>query len=178
MESSPAYSSGRWQIWAAVALGLLLAGAVWFKVANRKVAAPDTSTGSPGVAANSNGETGKVLAGTAATYSEFTQEGYDKAKKDGKVIFLKFYGDWSPISKQADEPVLVAGFNQLSDKKVAGFRVHYADGKNGAVEDALAKEFNVKAEGTKVVVKNGKVVSTTTGSWTAEQFTTEIGKGL
>jgi hypothetical protein len=165
----------RWPIIAAVAGVIVVGLIIWLALDRRTVTAPSTSTGST---ATSNTETGKVLAGSVATYSQFTEAGYNKAKKDGKIIFLKFYGDWSAISTKVDEPVLEAGFNQLSDKKVVGFRVHFADGKNGSVEDALAKEFNVKTEGTKVIVKDGKAVVTSADSWTAEQFTQEINKAL
>lgn len=172
--STPSNWLRRWPVVAAIAGAIVIGLLIWFAIDRRTVTAPATSTGG----ATSNTETGVVLAGSVATYSQFTETAYNQAKKDGKVIFLKFYGDWSAISTKVDEPVLEAGFNQLSDKKVVGFRVHFADGKNGVVEDALAKEFDVKTEGTKVIVKDGKAVVTSTDSWTADQFTQEINKAL
>lgn len=117
--------------------------------------------------------TGKKLAGTSSQYLEFTQADYVQAQKEGKIIFLDFYADWCPICR-AEAPAIQEGFNNLSNEKVVGFRVNFKDAQTDDAEKALAKEFNIPTQHTKVVLKDGKEIVRSSDAWDAETFDKEM----
>lgn len=123
--------------------------------------------------------TGNRLAGTTAPYLEFNQADYDVALAANKIIVLDFYANWCPICR-AEEPALFAGFNSLTSDhdRVVGFRVNYNDDDTDAAEEALAEQFGVTYQHTKVILKNGESILTTQNTWTAEQLRAEVEAAL
>ncbi len=118
---------------------------------------------------------GKVLAGKNSKYIEFNLEDYKKAKSEGKIIFLDFYANWCPICR-AEFLEILSGFNELSSDDVVGFRVNFNDSETDEAEKALAKEFKIPYQHTKVILVDGKVVLKDGDSWDKETFLNEIGK--
>lgn len=116
---------------------------------------------------------GKVLAGKNAQYLEFNTEDYQKAKAEGNTIFLDFYANWCPVCR-AEEPIIYEGFNELESDKVVGFRVNYKDNETSDDEKALAKEFDITYQHTKVILKNGKQVLKTQDTWDKDTFNQEL----
>jgi len=168
-----AFQSPRPYFVVAIILALLVAVVLWSNLSRQKTTETTGSTPT-----NPAGYDGTLIAGSTTPFYEFTPLGYETAKKEGKVILLNFAASWSGISTIAEAPVLKAGFDGLKTDKLVGFRVHYKDGANKAVEDQLAQEFDVQSEHTKVIVKKGKVISKTTESWTDEDFIKETTKAL
>jgi thiol-disulfide isomerase/thioredoxin len=119
--------------------------------------------------------TGIVIAGKASPYLEFTQEGYETALKDKKVIVLNFYADWCPICR-AELPDVKAAFDALDNRDVVGFQVNYNDPDTDAPEKALAKQYGVTYQHTKVILKDSQQVLKETAQWSKEEFITEINK--
>lgn len=117
--------------------------------------------------------TGKKLAGTSSQYLEFTQADYVQAQKDGKIIFLDFYADWCPICR-AEAPAIQEGFDNLNNENVVGFRVNFKDAQTDDAEKALAKEFNIPTQHTKVVLKDGKEILRSSDAWDADTFASEM----
>lgn len=107
---------------------------------------------------------GNRLAGTVTSYLEFTQSDYDQAVAAGNIIVLDFYANWCPICR-AEEPALFSSFNALNDPNVVGFRVNYNDDDTDDAEDALADQFGVTYQHTKVIVRNGQVELKTQNTW-------------
>ncbi|HLD06129.1 MAG TPA: TlpA disulfide reductase family protein [Candidatus Nanoarchaeia archaeon] len=122
-----------------------------------------------------NGYAGAVLAGSASPYLAFTMQDYEKAKAEGKVILLNFYASWCPICR-AEEPEALAAFNELDQEKVIGFRVNYRDSETDDAEQALAKEFGIPYQHTKVILKDGKQLLKAPDSWDKERYLAEIAK--
>ena len=123
-----------------------------------------------------DGYTGKVLAGTEATkYIEFNKADYNKALKEKKKILLYFYASWCPICR-AEQPDTFAAFNEINDSDLIGFRVNYRDSDTDADEEALAKEFGVSYQHTKVILKNGERVGKFPDSWDKERYLEELAK--
>lgn len=115
---------------------------------------------------------------TETNYQVFNQADYEKAKNEGKVIFLNFYANWCPICR-AEEPDLKAGFDNLKTDKIAGFRVNYNDSDTDSAEKALAKEFGITYQHTKVVLKKGeKVLGPLIEQWDSETLVKELNKFL
>jgi thiol-disulfide isomerase/thioredoxin len=138
----------------------------------------NTTTVDQGQSADSGkvvaGFSGKVLAGSTSPYVSFTKADYQKAKAEGKIVFLDFFANWCPICR-AEAPEIKAGFDSLTRTDVVGFRVNYNDPDTDNDEKALAKQFNVPYQHTKIILKNGKEVFRSGDAWTAEDFSKAIG---
>lgn len=119
--------------------------------------------------------TGKLLAGTASEYREFNQKDYEKALKEDKIIFLDFYANWCPICR-AEAPEITAGFNNLNNDKIIGFRVNYNDSDTDKDEKELAAKFQVTYQHTKVILENGQVILKDLDQWDKQRFTEELAK--
>jgi len=120
---------------------------------------------------------GMVLAGTRAPLLDFQKSDYDKAVVSGKLVLLYFYADWCPICK-AEFPKMQAAFNGLATDQVTGFRVNYKDNFTDADEVALAKQFGVAYQHTKVFVKGGSQLSKHPDSWDEVRYAKEINDRL
>lgn len=121
--------------------------------------------------------TGTVLAGISAPLLDFKKVDYDEALKTDKLIVLYFYANWCPICK-AEAPLLEEAFSQLKTDKVIGFRVNYKDDQTDKDEEALAKQFGVPYQHTKVFVKNGERVLKSPESWDTARYLKEINAEL
>jgi len=120
---------------------------------------------------------GAVLAGKSAPLLDFTKADYDVAVKSDKLVVLYFYANWCPICK-AEFPVMQGVFNGLSTDNVIGFRVNYNDDQTDADEKALAKQFGVAYQHTKVFVKNGQRILKSPEGWDDKRYDTEINSAL
>ncbi|MBI2233088.1 MAG: thioredoxin family protein [Candidatus Aenigmarchaeota archaeon] len=118
---------------------------------------------------------GTVLAGSKAQLLDFTKADYDKAIASDKLVVLYFYADWCPICR-AEVPKLYDAFNELSTEKVVGFRVNFNDGSTDNDERALAKQFGVPYQHTKVFLKNGQIVLKSPETWDKARYLSEINK--
>ena len=117
---------------------------------------------------------GKVLAGTTSPYIEFNKADYEKALSENKKILLYFYASWCPSCKK-EQPELFAAFGQLNDPDIVGFRVDYNDNED-ADEKALARQFGVAYQHTKVILKDGKQVAKFPDSWSKQRYLDELMK--
>jgi thiol-disulfide isomerase/thioredoxin len=118
---------------------------------------------------------GEVLAGTSAPLLDFTKADYDKAVQSDRLIVLYFYATWCPICR-AEVPKLSAAFDQLGTDDVIGFRVNYNDGDTDADEEALAREFGVAYQHTKVFLRGGQRLLKAPDSWDTARYLSEISK--
>mgnify|MGYP001616163737 CR=1 FL=1 len=116
---------------------------------------------------------GNLLAGTTSPYREFTKADYDNALAEGKVILLYFYASWCPLCK-AEQQETFAAFNELQEENIIGFRVNYKDSDTGEDEEALAKEFGVTYQHTKVILKDGKRILKAPDSWDKQRYLDEL----
>ena len=123
-----------------------------------------------------NSYTGKVLAGTEKTkFLEFNKADYDKALKEKKKILLYFYANWCPICKR-EQPDTFAVFDEINDADLIGFRVNYRDSDTDSDEEALAKEFGVSYQHTKVILKDGQRIGKWPDTWDKQRYLDELRK--
>ena len=128
-----------------------------------------------------NGETmmkysGAVLAGTLAPVLDFNKTDYDAAIASDKLVVLYFYANWCPICKEETKNSLYPAFSELTTDRVVGIRVNYKDSDTDKDEEALARQFGIAYQHTKVFVKNGKQVLKAPDSWDKARYLTEINK--
>ncbi len=117
----------------------------------------------------------ELLSGKQAKYYTFTQEAYEQALKENKIILLYFYANWCPICR-VEQPSTKAAFDELSNENIIGFRVNYKDSDTDMDEQALAKEFQIPYQHTKVIIKDGKQVLKAPDSWNKARYIEELEK--
>lgn len=121
-----------------------------------------------------NGYMGEMLAGSSERpLLEFDQADYEKAVANNKLIVLYFYANWCPVCKE-EFPKMQAAFNDLTEGDVVGFRVNYNDDTVTAEEEALAREFGVAYQHTKVILQGDERVLKSPESWEEERYLNEI----
>lgn len=123
------------------------------------------------------GYSGKVIAGSNTPYVEFTKADYDKALAEGKVVVLNFYANWCPVCR-AEVADIAAGFDSLNNPNVVGFRVNYKDSDTDKDEEALAKQFSIPYQHTKVILKDGKEVLKETVQWSKGDLVKAVNAAL
>ena len=124
---------------------------------------------------NQSKYSGTVLAGSSAPLIDFKKADYDTAVKSDKLIVLYFYANWCPICR-AEVPQLYAAFNELKTDNVIGFRVNYNDDQTDNNERALAQQFQIPYQHTKVFLKDGSIILKSPESWDKSRYLTEINK--
>lgn len=118
---------------------------------------------------------GEVLAGSVTPLINFNQSDYDKALAANKTVILYFYASWCPTCR-VEFPKMQSAFDKASNNNVVGFRVNYNDSDTDANEEALAREFGIVYQHTKVVINNGERVLKDLQSWEETRYTSEINK--
>jgi len=131
-------------------------------------------TGGEGEAMEDASFSGEVLAGSQSPLLDFNEPDYQKAIASDKLVVLYFYANWCPSCK-IEFPKMQSAFDELSGDNVVGFRVNYNDNQTDKAEKALAKEFGVAYQHTKVFVKNGERVLKSPETWDKSRYTSEIG---
>lgn len=127
---------------------------------------PPTSAGSP--------YQGTVLAGSPAPLLDFNRADYQQALASDKLVVLYFYATWCPTCKAEVTDGLYPAFNALQNPNVVGFRVNYNDSDTDADEQALARQFGVGYQHTKVFLKNGQRILKAPDSWNKDRYLSEI----
>jgi thiol-disulfide isomerase/thioredoxin len=110
----------------------------------------------------------------SGAYQDWDKAKFDKAVSEGKIVLLDFAANWCPAC-QAEHPQLIAGFESLNDPLFVGFRIHYKDDQTTSEHAALAQQYQIPYQHTKVVIKDGKVVLKSPEAWTAERLVSELG---
>lgn len=123
-----------------------------------------------------SGETsfrGAVIAGSSSPLLEFNQRDYETALAHNRVVVLYFYASWCPICREEFEHTKEA-FDSLTHENVVGFRVHFNDSEVTPPMEALAREFGVAYQHTKVFVKNGERVLKSPETWNTARYLEEF----
>lgn len=120
---------------------------------------------------------GSVLAGSSSLLLDFARADYDKALSEGKIVVLYFYADWCPICK-AEFPVMQEAFDDLDRGDIIGFRVNFKDNDTDADEVALARQWGVAYQHTKVFVVGGKQALKSPESWDRARYDSELSKSF
>ncbi len=122
--------------------------------------------------------TGTVLAGKSAPLLDYNKADYDAAIASDKLVVLYFYANWCPVCKEETANALYPAFNELTTDKVIGFRINYKDSDTDSDEKALAVQYGVPYQHTKVFVKNGKQILKAPDGWNKARYLNEINKAI
>lgn len=123
-------------------------------------------------------ETRVLLAGQASPLIDFKKSEYDAALASDKLVVLYFYANWCPVCKAETRDALYPAFNELADSAIVGFRVNFNDSDTDTNEVALAREFGVAYQHTKVFIKGGVRILKAPDSWTKERYLAEMRNAL
>jgi len=162
---------------ALVVMSLLVGGAMWFVVqGDLGISAQEEAVmRDDGIRASLPDYEGELLAGQSSPLFDFVKSDYDKAVASGKLVVLYFYANWCPECKK-ELPILISAFEGLATDDVVGFRVNYNDTATDKDEEALARQYGVAYQHTKVFIKNGTQVLKSPESWGKDRYTIEINK--
>lgn len=118
---------------------------------------------------------GKLLAGSKshAPLLDFNKADYDKAIASDKLVALYFYANWCPVCR-VEFPKMESVFDELDTDQVVGFRVNYNDNQTDDNEKALARQFGVAYQHTKVFLKDGERVLKSPEGWGKDRYLEEI----
>ena len=114
-----------------------------------------------------------LIGGGTSRYYNWDKAMFDKAVAEGKTVYLEFSADWCGIC-QKQEPHLIAAFSELNDPNVVGFKIHYKDDQTTPEHAALAQQYQIAYQHTKVILKNGKQVLKSPEAWTKDKFLQEM----
>ena len=115
------------------------------------------------------------LKSLAKNYYRYDKAAYQQALSEGNVVFLDFHANWCPICN-AEKPGILAAFNELDYTDVIGFQVHYNDDQTNDDDRAIAREFGITYQHTKVLVKDGNVALKSLEQFDKERVKSEISK--
>lgn len=121
---------------------------------------------------------GSVIAGTEIPLLDFRQSDFDRAVASNTPILLYFYANWCPECKRETAQALYPAFDRLRSERdaldVVGFRVNFNDSDTDERETALARAYGVAYQHTKVLIKNGNVLSKAPDTWNIERYLKEL----
>ena len=110
----------------------------------------------------------------ANNYYRYDKAAYEQALSEGKVVFLDFYANWCPICN-AEKPGILQAFNEIGYENVVGFQVHYNDDKTNDDDRALARDFGITYQHTKVLIgRDGSTAVKSLETFTTDRIKTEI----
>ena len=100
-------------------------------------------------------------------YKRYNQVEFDTAVSQGKTVILNFYADWCPTCAQ-ERPAVQEVFSEQTE--IVAFEVHYRSSSTTPEETALAREYGITAQGTKVILRPNSEVEKIIGHWTKEEW--------
>jgi len=154
-----------------VAVVLILAGTgyYYFRDQHTTLIIPTVMQPPPPENSGVNSSQGREIGGLL----NYQKDLYESAISSDKLVVLYFYANWCPICR-AEYPKMQEAFNELSGERVIGFRVNYNDNETDSDETALARQFGVAYQHTKVFLKDGKQVLKAPDSWEKDRYLSEI----
>jgi thiol-disulfide isomerase/thioredoxin len=114
-----------------------------------------------------------LIGGTVSKYYDWDKAKFDQAVADGKTILIDFAANWCGIC-QKEELHYKAAFAELNDPNIIGFKVHYKDDQTTPEHEALAQQYQIAYQHTKVVLKNGQVVKKSPEAWEKDRIIKEL----
>lgn len=110
-------------------------------------------------------------------FVKYTKERFEQAVAEKKVIVLDFAANWC-LDCLREEPELRKGVMELKSPDVIVLKIPYTDSDTLPEHTALAQQYQIAYQHTKVIIKDGAVVLKTPEVWTAGRFVAELQKVL
>jgi len=110
-----------------------------------------------------------LIGGDVSRYYNWDKAMFDQAVSEGKTIYLEFSASWCGAC-QKQEPELIAGFAELNDPNVVGFKIPYKDSETTSEHTALAQQYQVPYQHYKVILKNGQIIKRSPEAWTKSKM--------
>lgn len=95
---------------------------------------------------------GEIIAGSTTPYIRYNKVDFDKARSEGKAIYIYVYATWCPICA-AERPSILAAFDELDSPTAVGFETHWIDGQDNNEDHDLQRTFGVAQQHTHIFLK-------------------------
>ncbi|HLC68710.1 MAG TPA: hypothetical protein VJH24_02625 [Candidatus Bilamarchaeaceae archaeon] len=96
---------------------------------------------------------GERIAGSTTPYLRYNEADFNRARSEGKTIYLYFYATWCPICA-AERPDIFSAFNQMAYDNVVGFEVHYNDPETTDEDRAITRALGVPYQHTTIILND------------------------
>jgi len=100
---------------------------------------------------------------------------YDQSVADGKVVLLDFSANWCPTCR-IEDPKIAAAVSELNNPNLVAYLVHFNDDETNDEDKAIARDFGVTYQYTKVIVKDGEQVLKSLEPWNKERALSELNR--
>ncbi|MFT7557965.1 MAG: thiol-disulfide isomerase/thioredoxin [Planctomycetota bacterium] len=107
---------------------------------------------------------------------DFTESGYQLAQSENMDIFLYFYSTWCQICQRESDYGVYPLFEQIKNKKIVGFMVHFNDTDTNKAERDLAKGLGVLMSNSKILMRDGKVLYRDSENWGPREYQESFGE--
>lgn len=98
--------------------------------------------------------TGELVAGSFSKtpYVRYNKADFEKARSEGRAIYIYVYATWCPICA-AERPSILAAFDELDSPTAVGFETHWIDGQDNDEDHDLQRTFGVAQQHTHIFLK-------------------------
>ncbi len=103
---------------------------------------------------HTNSYSGILIAGSTTPYVRYNEADFNKARSEGKTIYIYFYATWCEICA-AERPLVFDSFNSMNYSDVVGFEVHYKDDQSNDQDNAAIEKFQIPYQHSTLIL-NGK----------------------
>ena len=120
--------------------------------------------------------TSEKIAGTTTPYMRYNEVDFNKARSEGKVIYMYFYATWCPICKK-ERPNILSAFAEMGFGDAIGFEVHFNDDETTQEDQEAARKYGISYQHTTIIFnKKGELVYRSLSPITEDEIISEITK--
>jgi thiol-disulfide isomerase/thioredoxin len=81
----------------------------------------------------------------------YNEADFEKAKSEGKGVYVYIYATWCPLCAE-ERPKILGAFGDLNIQNAVGFESHWKDFQDTAEDSNLAREYSVASQHTHLFI--------------------------
>ena len=91
------------------------------------------------------------IAGNTTPYVRYSEEFYNDARMENKVIYLYFRANWCPVCN-SERSNIIQAFNEMVISNAVGFEVHFNDDETTDQDREAARKFGISYQHTTIIL--------------------------